>query len=476
MIRRPLLAAAALLTIGAAPAPPPGIRAWQTNADGSQRLTPVALSTGPAGEGATIAIDPARRYQTMVGFGASITDASAILIQRLPAPKRQALLRELFGSGPDGLRLGFTRLTIGASDFSPTHYSFDDMPAGQRDPNLTRFSIAPNRTTVLPTVKAALAINPQLVVMASPWSPPGWMKTGDSLIGGTLRDDAYPVYARYFVRYLQAYAKEGVAMRYVTIQNEPDFSPGDYPGMKWPARDRARFVGRHLGPALEQARLATRVLEWDHNWDQPEQPETVLADPVASRYIPGVAWHCYGGQVSAQSRVHAAVPGKDTFFTECSGGGWRPGWKTGFSDVVQNLMIGSTRNWARGVLLWNLALDPKGGPNKGGCTNCRGVVTIDPTAGTVQRELEYYALGHLSRFVTPGAARIESGETADITSVAFRNPDGSTVLLAYNRSEVARPLTATVDGRSAHHTLPAGAAVTIRWDAARTKGRRSARS
>ncbi|WP_082443194.1 MULTISPECIES: glycoside hydrolase family 30 protein [unclassified Sphingomonas] len=464
MIRRPLLAVAALLSIGAAPAPPAGVRAWQTDADGTQRLTPVALSTGPAGEGATIAIDTTRRYQTMVGFGASITDASAILIQRLPVARRQALLRELFGNGPQGLRLGFTRLTIGASDFSPTHYSFDDMPAGVRDPDLARFSIAPNRTTVLPTVQAALAINPKLVVMASPWSPPGWMKTGDSMIGGTLRDDTYAVYARYLVRYLQAYAAQGVAMRYVTIQNEPDFSPKDYPGMKWPARDRARFVGRYLGPALERAKLPTRVLEWDHNWDQPDQPETVLRDPVASRYIPGIAWHCYGGTVTAQARVHAAFPTKDTFFTECSGGGWRPGWKNGFSDAIRNLMIGSTRNWARGVLLWNLALDPKGGPNKGGCTDCRGVVTIDPSTGSVRRELEYYALGHLSRFVAPGAARIDSSETADIASVAFRNPDGGIVLLAYNRGDVARPFTARTGSRSAHHLLPPGAAVTIRWD------------
>lgn len=462
MIGRLLLAAAALATIGAAP--PPGIHAWQTNADGSQRLTPVALFPGRAGEGETITIDPARRYQTMVGFGASITDASAILIQQLPAPQRQALLRDLFGSGRDALRLGFTRLTIGASDFSPTHYSFDDMPAGQRDPELTRFSIAPNRATVLPTVKAALAINPRLVVMASPWSPPGWMKTGDSMIGGTLRDDAYLVYARYFVRYLQAYAAEGVPMAYVTIQNEPDFSPADYPGMKWPAVDRARFVGRDLGPALVRAKLATRILEWDHNWDQPQQPETVLRDPVARRYVAGVAWHCYGGEVSAQSRVQAAFPQTDTFFTECSGGNWRPGWKTGFSDAVQNLMIGSTRNWARGVLLWNLALDPGGGPNKGGCQDCRGVVTIDPARGTVQRELEYYALGHLSRFVDPGAARIGSDAPADLPNVAFRNPDGSIVLLAYNRAATAKAFTARNGARTAHHRLPPGAAVTIRWD------------
>jgi glucosylceramidase len=399
----------------------------------------------------------------MVGFGAAITDASAILIQRLPPARRAALIAELFGHGRGGLGLDFTRLTIGASDFSPVHYSFDDMPAGAHDPALARFSIAPNRADVLPTVKAALAANPRLTVMASPWSPPGWMKTSDSMIGGTLRPDAYEPYARYFVRYLGAYAAEGVPIRYVTIQNEPDFSPKDYPGMKWAPADRARFVGRHLGPALEQAGLATRVLEWDHNWDQPEQPETVLADAAAARFIPGVAWHCYGGEVAAQARVRARFPDKDVFFTECSGGGWRPGWKAGFGDMVRNLMIGSTANWARGVLLWNLALDPAGGPHKGGCGNCRGVVTIDPARGPVTRELEYYALGHLSRFVRPGAVRIAAESAAGLPAVAFRNPDRSTVLLVYNDRATAAPVVVRAGARAFRFDLPPAAARTVRW-------------
>lgn len=458
---RPLLAAAALLTIGAAPAAR-GPEAWLTTGDGKQRLARVAL-TRPVPGAVRIAIDPSQRFQTMVGFGAAITDASAILIADMKPIARAGLMRDLFGTAPGQLGLGFTRLTIGASDFSPTHYSFDDMPAGQRDPDLRRFSIAPNRGNVLPVVKQALAINPRLVVMASPWSPPGWMKTGDSMIGGTLREDAYAPYARYFVRYLQAYAAEGVPIRYLTIQNEPDFSPDSYPGMKWPAADRARFVGEHLGPALAAARIDTGILEWDHNWDQPQQPLTALANPVAARFLKGVAWHCYGGEVSAQAKVHAAHPDKETFFTECSGGGWRPGWQAGFEDTVRNLMIGSTRNWAKGVLLWNIALDPKAGPHKGGCGNCRGVVTIDPRTGAVTRNLEYYALGHLSRFVVPGAVRIASTSVPGaIETVAFRNPDGTTVLLAYNAGKGARSLSIAMQRRSAGLRLPAGSAVTLR--------------
>lgn len=465
--------AATVALAGAAqarPARPDAVRtpvtAWQTDPATGQRLTPVAVKGGDITVAAPrIVIDPARRFQTMVGFGASITDASAILIQRLPSARRAALLDELFGSGRGRLGLNFTRLTIGASDFSPTHYSFDDMPPGQRDPELRHFSIAPNRTTVVPTIRQALRINPGLVVMASPWSPPGWMKTGDSMIGGTLRDDAYDVYARYFVRYLRAYAAEGVRIRYLTIQNEPDFSPGDYPGMRWPAADRARFVGGHLGPALAAARLDTRILEWDHNWDQPQQPETVLADPRAARYVQGIAWHCYGGDVSAQTRVHDKYPDKETFFTECSGGGWRPGWDTGFGDVVKNLMIGSTRGWARGVLLWNLALDPSSGPHKGGCGNCRGVVTIDPEKQTITREPEYYALGHLSRFVRPGAVRIESTGAGDLSSVAFANRDGSIALLVYNAGDQAQTFTVARPGAPFQHQLPRHAAVTFVWQA-----------
>lgn len=444
-----------------AAAPPP--ESWQTTGDGTQRLAPAPLRPLPHGEAATVTVDASRRYQTMVGFGASITDASAILIQQLTPARRQVLIAELFGRGPGGLGLDFTRLTIGASDFSPTHYSFDDTPPGESDPRLTRFSIAPNRADVLPTVKAALRANPRLTVMASPWSPPGWMKTGGSMIGGTLRPDAYDVYARYFVRYLRAYAAQGVPIRYVTIQNEPDFSPKDYPGMKWPAADRARFVGRHLGPALEEAALATRMLDWDHNWDQPDQPEAVLSDPVAARFIPGVAWHCYGGEVSAQTRVRARFPDKDVFFTECSGGGWRPGWKNGFGDMVRNLMIGSTANWARGVLLWNLALDPTGGPHKGGCGNCRGVVTIDPATGRVTRELEYYALGHLSRFVHPGAVRIGASSAANLPAVAFRNPDGSNVLLVYNDGTTSAPVAVRAGAAAFRFDLPPASARTVRW-------------
>lgn len=468
MIGRIIAAAAALSLAGCATSgmrsSGAGVAAVVTSADGTQRLTPQTVDAAGAADATRISVDPATRHQTMVGFGASLTDASAILIDGLPEDQRDALVRELFGRGEGGLGLDFTRLTIGASDFSPTHYSFDDMPAGQRDPELARFSIDPNRADVLPVLKSALAVNPDLVVMASPWSPPGWMKTGDSMIGGTLRPDAYDVYARYFVRYLQAFRAEGVYIRYLTIQNEPDFSPADYPGMKWPAIDRARFIGRNLGPLLGSEGIATRILDWDHNWDQPEQPLTVLRDPIATRYVAGTAWHCYAGNVSAQTPVHEAFPDRETFFTECSGGEWRPGWATGLSDAV-GLLIDTTRGWSKGVLLWNLALDPRNGPQLGGCRTCRGVVRIDPATNGVTREVDYYALGHFSRYVRPGAQRIESSSgEGGVKTVAFRNADdGSIVLLALNGAADPRPIQVDAPGRSFGFTLAPGAAATFTW-------------
>ena len=188
----------------------------------------------------------------------------------------------------------------------------------------------------------------------------------------------------------------------ITVQNEPHFEPGDYPGMRLDPAQRARFVRQYLGP-LNSA----RILEWDHNWDEPNSPLAVLADSGARRYVSGVAWHCYAGDVSAQSVVHDAYPDKDAYITECSGGDWAPKFADNLAWMVSKLIIGGTRNWARGVILWNLALDEQHGPHTGGCGNCRGVVTIK-SDGTVERNEEYYALAHISRFVPPGARRIAS--------------------------------------------------------------------
>ncbi len=481
--RLPALALSTLVTCGRvtpvepSPGPPPGqgrttgptVQVWLTTASGSKLLSRDADvrfdSSAPPSTLIRIAVDEAPSYQAMVGFGAAITDASAWLLEnRMTAAQREALLTDLFGRYP-GIGLSFTRLTMGASDFSLHQYSYDDMPTGQTDSALAHFSIDSNRAYVLPVVQRALAINPQLTIMATPWSPPGWMKTTGSLIQGTPRPEAYGPLADYFRRYIAAYAAQRVPIAAITVQNEPNYEPADYPGMSFPAPARARFIGQYLGPLLAGSGIHTLILEWDHNWDTPQSPLQVLSDSVAPRYIAGVAWHCYAGDVSAQTTVHDAHPDKDTYFTECSGGEWSPNFADNLKWFVQTLIISATRGWARGVILWNLALDEHYGPHTGGCGNCRGVVTIDSVSGTVTRNVEYYALGHASMFVRPGARRVASTSDVDgLASVAFRNADdGSKALILVNSNSQDRSFAVTWAGRSFRYTLPAGAVVTFVW-------------
>lgn len=460
------LLALALPFQAAAQAPLGSAALWLTTADQAHLLERQAdpKPADPAHPAdAVIGVDPKTTYQSMVGFGAAVTDASAFVLRHDLSPEqRSTLMRELFA--PSGLGLSFVRLTIGASDFSRTDYSYDDMPAGETDPKLAHFSIAPVRADVAPVMREALQLNPELKVMASPWSAPGWMKTTHSLIKGDLAPDAYPAFADYLVRYVEAMKAEGVPIWALTVQNEPGFEPGDYPGMHVPPAARAKLDGDFLGPELAAHGLTTKILDFDHNWDEPGSPLAVLQDPKASRYISGVAWHCYKGDVAAQAPVHDAFPDKDAFFTECSGGEWAAEFGPTFDWFMRNLMIDSTRGWARGVLTWNLALDETHGPHLGGCTDCRGVVTIDSKTGKVTRNIEYYALGHMSRFVRPGALRIRADSSLpDLHTVAFRNPDGSIAVVALNAAKASRTVSVVEHGESAEFVLPAGAAATLVW-------------
>ncbi len=413
---------------------------------------------------AAIDVDTSRRYQTMVGFGAALSDASAWLIQhKLTAAQRDSLLQELFGREP-GIGFSFVRVDMGASDFSLRHYSYDDVAAGGFDSTLANFSIAPDRDATLPILKRALTINPQLTVMASPWSAPAWMKTSGSLIKGTLRPEAYALYAQYFRKFIDAYAAEGIPVQLISLQNEPHFEPENYPGMRLTPVQRATLVREHFGPLFARAGIKTQILDWDHNWDAPNSPLEVLADSGARRYVAGVAWHCYGGDVSAQSIVRDKYPDKDVYFTECSGGDWAPRFADNLVWTVRTLIIGATRNWARGVLMWNLALDEKHGPHTGGCGDCRGVVTINSTDGSVVRNEEYYAFAHASGFVRPGAQRVWSSSGIDgIESVAFQNDDGSAALIVVNTNAEAKAFAVRAAGRTFTYTLPAGAVATFCW-------------
>jgi glucosylceramidase len=451
---------------GRGPEAMPVAELWVTTGDQSRLLSrgpDLPIRSGAPSAPIVIDVDETAAFQTMVGFGAALTDASALLINRLPAPRRDTIMRELFAPEP-GLGLSFVRVPMGASDFSVRRYTYDDVPAGTRDSALEHFTIDADRTDRLPLLKQALALNPQLKLVASPWSAPAWMKSTGSLIRGTLRSDAFGSFADYFARFVDAYAAEGVPLFAVTVQNEPAFEPADYPGMRLEAAARAELIGRHLGPRFARAGITTTILDWDHNWDHAEEPLAVLADSVARRYVGGVAWHCYAGDVAAQEAVRARHPDKDVYFTECSGGAWAPKFSDNLLWNVRTLIIGTVRNGARGVALWNLALDEQGGPHLGGCGNCRGVLTIDSRSGAITRNEEYYALAHASRFVRAGARRIASSTgVGGLETVAFRNTDGSMVLIVVNMQLAPVPFAVLSGARTIGATAPGSAVMTIRW-------------
>jgi glucosylceramidase len=454
-----------------APAPRPVVplvQLWLSTADRRLRLARqpdiemVASNELPH----DVVIDTHATYQSMVGFGAAMTDASAWLIQnRMSERQRTALLREMFGP-PPGLNMNMTRLTIGASDFSLKPYSLDDLPVGQTDPSLAHFNVTPNLRDVIPTVQEALAINPQLRIIASPWSAPAWMKTSASLIGGELLEPYESAYADYLVKYVDTYRNYGIPIFALTVQNEPAFEPATYPGMAMPAATRARLIAKYLGPALAGRTPKTEILAWDHNWDEPQQPLDVLADPDAAHYVDGVAWHCYRGTPSTQGDVHRAYPKKDAYITECSGGDWESARKGELMWFARDLLLAGIRHWARGVVYWNLALDENYGPHFGGCDNCMGVVTINSRTGEVSRNDEYYAFAHFSRFVLPGAVRVGSSETdKSLNNVAFEDPsDGSIILVMVNSHVDARRVSVTQGQFGFQYTMPAQSVATFVWN------------
>ena len=453
-----------------APAPLVKVAAevWLSTADRRLRLArqPDALAGDHDVTPTDVVIDLTQKYQTMVGFGAALTDSSAWLIQnKMSESQRTALLHELFGP-PPGLNFQLARISIGASDFSLEHYTLDDVPAGAVDPDLDHFNVAADLRNVIPLLRTVLTINPQLRIIASPWSAPAWMKTSANLISGTLFEQDEAAYANYLVRFVDTFRKYGIPIFALTVQNEPNFEPLTYPGMLLPADARARVIGQYLGPALARRKPRTQILGWDHNWDTPDQPLSVLADPDAERYIDGIAWHCYRGHPAAQTQVRRAYPKKDVYLTECSGGDW-PSSKNGeLLLFARSILMEGVKNWARGVVYWNVALDEQYGPHFGGCATCKGIVTIDSSTGSVSRNDEYYAFAHFSRFVLSGAARVKSSSASDsgIDNVAFQNPDGgSVVLVVVNSNEQSHRLSVKQAATRFQYNLPGHSVATFVW-------------
>jgi glucosylceramidase len=480
-------------TAAAAAAHAPGTASahvWITTANGADKLSDlgtVDFSTAPS-TAPTVVVDPTLTYQTMQGFGGAITDSSASVLYGLPAAQRAAVMASLFDPRT-GDGLDYLRQPIGASDFvTSAPYTYDDMAAGQTDYGMQHFSIAHDQAQILPLLRQAKALNPRLQIIASPWSPPAWMKTTGTLIGGRLIDDprVYHSYALYLLKFIEAYRASGVTVNAITVQNEPqNRTPSGYPGTDMPSWQESAVI-EDLGPMLQAAHLKTQIFAYDHNWqehpndvastppdetgDTNDYPQKVLDSPAA-KWISGVAFHCYYGDPSAMTTFHNQYPKLKIFMDECSGSQSTDPADT-FSDTLKwqsrNLEIGSTRNWSSTVINWNLALNPAGGPHVGGCGTCTGIVTIGP-GDTVTPDAEYYALGQLSRFVQPGAVRIAStsfgttGWNGEVMDVAFRNPDGSTVLVAHNENDNAQAFAVQEGGQRFTYTLPGDSLATFVW-------------
>jgi len=448
----------------------PSVQIFETTGDQAtllQAQPSVAFATSGGSGGLVITVDAATQYQQMDGFGGSLTDSSAWLIwNKLGASQQTTLMQQLF-SPSAGIGISFLRQPMGASDFSASgNYSYDDMSAGQTDLNLTNFSVTHDAAYIIPLLKQALSINPNIKVVALPWSPPAWMKSSGTMNGGNMNPAYSPSLAQYFVDFVQAYQQKGIPIYALSVQNEPLNSTTGYPSESLTATGESTFIANNLGPTLSTAGLGNvKIFGYEHNWDNMAYPESVLGSS-ASQYVAGSSFHCYAGDPSAQSIVETAFPAKDIWFTECSG-------TVGSSfagDLVwqaEHLLIGATRNWARSVSLWNLALDQNSGPINGTCTNCRGVVTIDVSVSpaNVNFNVEYYILGHLGKFVIPGAHRIDSNTfgAGSIEDVAFQNPDGSIVLFVLNSASNAGTFAVSFNGQSFNYTLPAGAVATFTW-------------
>ncbi|HUR35214.1 MAG TPA: carbohydrate-binding protein [Vicinamibacterales bacterium] len=461
------------VTSASAPPPPPpsgtpmSASVWLTDHAGTKRLAPQASASFAAGTGdsslPTIDVDEAVRYQRIEGFGGSITDSSAWLLSQLSAGQRSSAMTALFDRQA-GIGISFLRQPIGSSDFSLSAYTFDDIDPFGTDYGLASFSIDHDRQYILPLLRQALSINPALKIMASPWTPPAWMKTEGSLQAGSLRYTAYDAYANYLVKFLQAYASEGVPVESLTVQNEPLTTP-PYPSMYMVADDQARFIGQNLGPALARTGLTTRIFAWDHNWDT-AYPFTVLGNAAARSYVSGVSFHCYGGTPAAMSDQHFAYPNVEVAMTEC-GDSSRATFGDKLTYDVRTSIIGSLRNWASRVVKWNVALDPNGGPKlyAGACRNCAGMLSVNASTGAVTFNEDYYAIGHASRFIRPGAFRVSSTEygLGGIENVAALNPDGSVVLLAINSGDYPQTFQIRTRGTTLKYVLDSGSAATFVW-------------
>jgi glucosylceramidase len=439
----------------------PAISTWITNGDKSallQKQSDQNFGTA-ANTYSTIEVDTTQTYQTVDGFGYALTGGSAYLINKLNATDRSNLLQELFGTAGTSNAVSYLRVSIGASDLNASVFSYDDMPPGQTDINLTQFTLSQDTVDLIPVLKQILAITPNIKILGSPWSPPVWMKDNGSSIGGSLLPQYYDAYAQYFVKYIQQMQAKGITIHAITPQNEPLYG-GNNPSMVMTADQQANFIKINLGPAFQSAAIHTKIIVYDHNCDKPDYPITVLNDAAARSFIDGSAFHLYAGDISALTTVHNAYPDKNLYFTEQFTGA-NASFDGDLRWHLKNVIIGTTRNWGKVALEWNLASDPNYSPHTpGGCTECKGAITI---GNTITRNVSYYIVAHASKFVPPGSVRIGSNISGNLYNVAFKTPAGKKVLIVVNDGTVSTSFNIKFNGQWVTTGLAVGSVGTYVW-------------
>ncbi len=461
---------------------PGPVQAWRTSSQ--EKFTPVqSLPVWEMGEELSplaIYLEPDSTCQEILGFGGAFTDASSYLMHQMDPDARHALLADLYG--PSGLRLSVGRSCIGTSDFSTKMYSYDDTP--EPDPELNHFSIEQDLAWIVPTIREAQQINPDLYLFSCVWSPPGWMKSGGSMLGGCMKERWFDAHAQYFVKFLQAYADAGVKVAAITVNNEVDTDQdGHFPATIWAQQHEMVFVALHLGPALEKASLATKIWILDHNYNLWGRVADELSNPQVAKYVDGVAWHSYAGTPDAMSRIHEMFPDKHMYFTEGGppahlfgpyephhqdqqprpvpppyGTDWAR-WSSSFTGML--------RNWARCICVWNLLLDENGRPDitipprpmrRG------GLVSIDSKTKALTYSGNYYAFPHYSKLMQRGARVFAtSGELSGIDHVAAENPDKSRVLVLTNSNNAGKQVDCRLGDRVLRVALPSDSITSFVW-------------
>lgn len=410
---------------------------------------------------ATVWVDPSRRFQSIEGFGGAFTEAAAITWHKLGAEQRDELLRGYFDPA-QGHGYTLCRVHMNSCDFALGNYAHVDTPG---DLELNSFSIDRDRQALLPFIQAAMHMAGRPIkLLASPWSPPGWMKSnGQMNQGGRLLPQFRQAWARCYVRFIEAYEAEGVPIWGVSVQNEPAATQR-WDSCLYSAEEERDFVRDHLGPELAKAGLDhVKIVIWDHNRDGlVERASVVYADAEAARFIWGTGFHWYGEDHFDQVQLaHDAWPDKQLLFTEgCQEGGPHTGsWDLG--ERYARSMINDLNRWTVGWIDWNLLLDDSGGPNHVG-NLCSAPVLADRTSGALLHQSSYWYIGHFARFIKPGARRVLCATSQQaIEATALVNPDGSLVSVVLNRSEESLSFVLATAERRVVVELPARSIATL---------------